>query len=119
MARKQVQLQRFTIFGQWVTIKRVTLDLSSRARFEARSRRSTSVADRDVREPGRRGLPRGLQPRDRLSAGLGSWTPRPGSIERAIAFIEYLQERARSPTTTARVTARMSAPRSPIVRFSN
>ena len=35
MARKQVQLQRFSSFGQWVTIKRVTLDLSSRARFEA------------------------------------------------------------------------------------
>lgn len=35
MARKQVQLQRLSSFGQWVTIKRVTLDLSSRARFEA------------------------------------------------------------------------------------
>lgn len=35
MARKQVQLQRFSSFGQWVTIKRVTLDLNSRARFEA------------------------------------------------------------------------------------
>jgi plastocyanin len=35
MARKQVQLQRFTNFGQWVTIKRVTLDLNSRARFQA------------------------------------------------------------------------------------
>jgi plastocyanin len=35
MARKQVQLQRRTRFGQWVTIKRVSLDLSSRARFEA------------------------------------------------------------------------------------
>jgi plastocyanin len=35
MARKQVQLQRFTNFGQWVTIKRATLDLNSRARFEA------------------------------------------------------------------------------------
>lgn len=35
MARKQVQLQRFSSFGQWVTIKRVALDLSSRARFEA------------------------------------------------------------------------------------
>ena len=35
MARKQVQLQRFTNFGQWVTIKRVTLDASSRARFQA------------------------------------------------------------------------------------
>jgi plastocyanin len=35
MARKQVQLQRFSSFGQWVTIKRVSLDLSSRARFEA------------------------------------------------------------------------------------
>jgi plastocyanin len=34
MARKQVQLQRFSSFGQWVTIKRVTLDLNSRARFE-------------------------------------------------------------------------------------
>ena len=33
MARKQVQLQRFSSFGQWVTIKRVSLDLSSRARF--------------------------------------------------------------------------------------
>ena len=35
MARKQVQLQRFSSFGQWVTIKRVSLDLNSRARFEA------------------------------------------------------------------------------------
>ena len=35
MARKQVQLQRFSSFGQWVTIKRVSLDLDSRARFEA------------------------------------------------------------------------------------
>ncbi len=35
MARKQVQLQRFSSFGQWVTIKRVVLDLNSRARFEA------------------------------------------------------------------------------------
>ena len=35
MARKQVQLQRFSRFGQWVTIKRVTLDLSSRVRFQA------------------------------------------------------------------------------------
>ena len=34
MARKQVQLQRFSSFGQWVTIKRVTLDLNSRARFQ-------------------------------------------------------------------------------------
>lgn len=35
MARKQVQLQRFSRFGQWVTIKRVTLDLNSRVRFRA------------------------------------------------------------------------------------
>ena len=35
MARKQVQLQRLSQFGQWVTIKRVSLDLSSRARFRA------------------------------------------------------------------------------------
>jgi plastocyanin len=35
MARKQVQLQRLSQFGQWVTIKRVSLDLSSRARFQA------------------------------------------------------------------------------------
>jgi plastocyanin len=35
MARKQVQLQRLSSFGQWVTIKRVTLDLNSRARFRA------------------------------------------------------------------------------------
>jgi plastocyanin len=35
MARKQVQLQRFSRFGQWVTIKRVSLDLNSRARFQA------------------------------------------------------------------------------------
>jgi plastocyanin len=35
MARKQVQLQRLSRFGQWVTIKRVTLDLDSRARFTA------------------------------------------------------------------------------------
>ena len=35
MARKQVQLQRLSSFGQWVTIKRVSLDLTSRARFEA------------------------------------------------------------------------------------
>lgn len=35
MARKQVQLQRLSSFGQWVTIKRVFLDLSSRARFRA------------------------------------------------------------------------------------
>jgi hypothetical protein len=35
MARKQVQLQRLSRFGQWVTIKRVSLDLSSRARFGA------------------------------------------------------------------------------------
>ncbi len=33
MARKQVQVQRLSQFGQWVTIKRVPLDLSSRARF--------------------------------------------------------------------------------------
>ncbi|MEO5575416.1 MAG: cupredoxin domain-containing protein [Gaiellaceae bacterium] len=35
MARKQVQLQRRSSFGQWVTIKRISLDLSSRARFQA------------------------------------------------------------------------------------
>ncbi len=35
MARKQVQLQRLSAFGQWVTIKRVSLDLNSRARFRA------------------------------------------------------------------------------------
>jgi plastocyanin len=35
MARKQVQLQRLSQFGQWVTIKRVSLDLDSRARFRA------------------------------------------------------------------------------------
>jgi plastocyanin len=35
MARKQVQLQRLSRFGQWVTIKRVSLDLNSRARFRA------------------------------------------------------------------------------------
>jgi plastocyanin len=35
MARKQVQLQRLSSFGQWVTIKRITLDLNSRARFKA------------------------------------------------------------------------------------
>ena len=35
MARKQVQLQRYSSFGQWVTIKRVSLDLNSRARFES------------------------------------------------------------------------------------
>ena len=34
MARKQVQLQRLSQFGQWVTIKRVSLDLNSRARFQ-------------------------------------------------------------------------------------
>jgi len=36
MARKQIQLQRLSQFGQWVTIKRVSLDLNSRARFEAK-----------------------------------------------------------------------------------
>jgi plastocyanin len=35
MARKHVQLQRLSPFGQWVTIKRVALDLNSRARFRA------------------------------------------------------------------------------------
>ena len=35
MARKQIQLQRLSAFGQWVTIKRVSLDLDSRARFQA------------------------------------------------------------------------------------
>ena len=35
MARKQVQVQRLSSFGQWVTIKRISLDLSSRARFRA------------------------------------------------------------------------------------
>ena len=35
MARKQIQLQRLSAFGQWVTIKRVFLNLDSRARFEA------------------------------------------------------------------------------------
>ena len=35
MARKQVQLQRFTNLGRWVTIKRVRLDADSRARFQA------------------------------------------------------------------------------------
>jgi plastocyanin len=35
MARKTVQLQRLSAFGQWVTIKRVSLDLNSRARFRA------------------------------------------------------------------------------------
>lgn len=35
MARKQVQLQRRSALGQWVTIKRVFLDLNSRVRFEA------------------------------------------------------------------------------------
>jgi plastocyanin len=33
MARKHVQLQRLSAFGQWVTIKQVQLDLNSRARF--------------------------------------------------------------------------------------
>ena len=37
MAGKQVQLQRFSSFGPWVTIKRVTLDLNSRARFRGRA----------------------------------------------------------------------------------
>ena len=36
MARKQIQLQRLSQFGQWVTLKRVFLDLNSRARFEAK-----------------------------------------------------------------------------------
>ena len=35
MARKQIQLQRLSQFGQWVTIKRVSLDLNSRVRFES------------------------------------------------------------------------------------
>jgi plastocyanin len=35
MAGKQVQLQRFTSLGTWVTIKRVQLDASSRVRFQA------------------------------------------------------------------------------------
>jgi plastocyanin len=35
MARKQVQLQRLSSFGQWVTIKHIALDLNSRARFRA------------------------------------------------------------------------------------
>jgi plastocyanin len=35
MARKQIQLQRLSAFGQWVTIKRISLDLNSRARFQA------------------------------------------------------------------------------------
>src|SRR5688500_15139732 len=35
MARKQVQLQRLSRFGQWVTIMMVALDLNSRARFRA------------------------------------------------------------------------------------
>jgi plastocyanin len=35
MARKQIQLQRLSAFGQWVTIKRVFLNLDSRARFLA------------------------------------------------------------------------------------
>ncbi len=35
MERKQVQLQRLSRFGQWVTIKRVSLDRNSRARFRA------------------------------------------------------------------------------------
>lgn len=35
MARKQVQLQRLSRFGQWVTIKVVPLDLNSRAQFRA------------------------------------------------------------------------------------
>jgi hypothetical protein len=35
MARKHVQLQRLSQFGQWVTIKRVPLDLNSRAQFRA------------------------------------------------------------------------------------
>jgi plastocyanin len=34
MARKQIQLQRLSKFGQWVTLKRVFLDLNSRVRFE-------------------------------------------------------------------------------------
>jgi plastocyanin len=36
MARKSVQLQRRTRFGQWVTIARVQLDLRSRAQFRVR-----------------------------------------------------------------------------------
>jgi hypothetical protein len=36
MARKQIQLQRLSQFGQWVTIKRVSLDLNSRVRFESK-----------------------------------------------------------------------------------
>ena len=35
MARNKVQLQRLSSFGQWVTIKRVSIDLNSRARFRA------------------------------------------------------------------------------------
>ena len=56
-------------FGQWVTIKRVSLDLNSRARFRASlPSRRLAPADRDVREPGRRRLSRRLQPRDHLPA---------------------------------------------------
>ena len=67
MARKQVQLQRFSSFGQWVTIKRVTLDLNSRARFKAalpvganRLRIAMSVNQAGA------GYLAGLQPGDRL-----------------------------------------------------
>ena len=68
MARKQVQLQRFSSFGQWVTIKRVSLDLNSRARFQAvLPAGAEPAADRHVREPGRSRLPRRLQQGDRLS----------------------------------------------------
>ena len=69
MARKQVQLQRLSSFGQWVTIKRVSLDLNSRARFEAPMLPigHEPAADRVVGEPGRRRLPRRVQQGDRLS----------------------------------------------------
>ena len=76
MARKQVQLQRFSSFGQWVTIKRVTLDLSSRARFQARA---PVGANRlriamSVNQAGA-GLPRRLQPGDRLRAARAEQVP--------------------------------------------
>ena len=83
MARKQVQLQRFSSFGQWVTIKRITLDLNSRARFQAAAPgRSEPAADRDVREPGRCGLPRRLQSGDRLPPRALTEVPQTGLATR-------------------------------------
>ena len=74
-AGRLVQLQRRTAAGRWVTIKRLRLNArsASAVTFRAALPHGTStLRDRDERQPGRCGLPGRLQPDDRLPPRLSS-----------------------------------------------